>query len=276
MKQALVLLSALVAASPGWASDQVFVVTSDQAAFTEAARAALDVVGSSGRLLRADESAKDTLAQAGIVIAVGPLAARLVSSSAPSSRMVGCLVPRQAAAQAVAVPLQAAPADVLGLVRQLLPTAATVGVFPSPGRASAELAAAASSSGLRLEMPQSGESFTSSVERLLDNTDVVWIDDLQSIPDGGAALVVKAAAEQSRPVIGPNRGTVLQGAFFAVVPDPAEHGRAAGEVARLLLKGESVKAVSAPPGKVIINGALARTAGIKLSPALARRAELVE
>jgi hypothetical protein len=271
------LLAALFAARPARAGERAYVVASDQPAFTEAARAAVEAIGSDAELLRADESAKASLASATVVVAVGPLAARLVVGAMPvKSRLVACLTPRAAAERAVAVPLQASPQDVFAIVRQVIPTARKLGVFPAPGRADADLFDAARANGIQIELPRSGEPFTAAVDRLLGVTDAIWIDDIQSIPNGGAALIVKKASEQRKLVIGPNRATVLQGAFFAVVPDPAAHGRAAGEAALHLLKGDDVRAVPPPLGRVVINGALAKAFQTKLTPMLARRSETVE
>ena len=63
------------------AAQKAYVVASDQPAFAEAARAALEALGSDGMLLRADESAKATVGRAEVVIAVGPLAERVVGAS---------------------------------------------------------------------------------------------------------------------------------------------------------------------------------------------------
>lgn len=270
----LPLVAALLATSSARA-EKAYVVTSDQPAFAEAARAALEVLGSGAELLRADESAKEQVGSADVVIAVGPLAARLVGSSS-SKRVVLCLTSKSAAGGSVTVPLQPSPTDVFVIVRQVLPKVRTIAVFPAPGRSDAEIADAGSDNGLTVELPRSGEPFAAAVDRLVDEADAIWIDDMQSIPNGGAALVVKKASERGKQVIGPNRATVQQGAFFAIVPDPAAHGRAAAEAALHLVKGDVVSAVPPPPGRIVINGALARAFNTKLSPTIARRAETVE
>lgn len=267
-------LLALGAASSALAQ-KTYVVTSDQPAFTEAARAAVEALGSGAELLRADDDAKAAVANADVVVAVGPLAARVVGSAAPRRRLVTCLIPH-GVDDTLTVPLQAAAADVLLLVRQVLPTVRKVGVFPGADRSASEVTSGARAQGLDVELARPGEPFAAAVDRLLGSTDAIWIDDLRAVPNGGAALVVKKASELRKPVVGPNRATVLQGAFFAVVPDPSAHGRAAGEAALQLLKGQDVLAVPPPLGRVVINAALARALQVKLGPALARRSDLVE
>jgi ABC-type uncharacterized transport system substrate-binding protein len=106
--------------------------------------------------------------------------------------------------------------------------------------------------------------------------DVMFIEDAAAIPNGGASLVVKKASDVRKQVVGPNRATVLSGALFAVVPDPVAHGHAAGEAAARLLKGEDVRSVPPPTGRIVLNGALARTLGVKLPQSIAKRAETVE
>jgi ABC-type uncharacterized transport system substrate-binding protein len=259
----------------GAAHAKTYIVASDQPAFAEAARAAREAVGGESEILRADDTAKGAIAEAKVVVAVGPLAARIVSAAGGSGQVVSCLTPKSGAA-ALMVPLQPATSDVFGLVRVLLPSVKRVAVFPSSNRSPAEITAAARESGLEVLFPRSDEPFDSAADRLVKDADAHWVDDIQAIPNGGAPLLVKKASDRRKQVIGPNRATVLQGAFFAVVPDPAAHGRAAGEVAVRLAQGESVGTVPAPPGRLVLNGALARTNGTKLPPHVARRAETVE
>lgn len=255
---------------------RAYVVASDQPAFITAARAALAELGGAGELLHADDGAKARLASARVVVAVGPLAGRLAGASTPDGRLVACLTPLKGGGQTVAVPLQPSPADVFMIVRQVLPSVRKVGVFPGPGRSDGDITASARLHGLDVELARDDEAFATAVDRLVAGTDAIWIDDLQAIPNGGAALVVKKASERKKQVVGPNRATVIQGAFFAVVPDPVAHGRAAGEAALHLLNGDDVKAVPPPLGHIVMNGGLARAFKTKLPPALAQRAELVD
>lgn len=272
-----VLVAALASFSLPLRAERAYVVTSDQPAFAEAAKAALDVLGSDAALVRADDAAKISIASADVVVAVGPLAARLASSVAGEGRprIVACLTPR-AGPGAVSVPLQPSSDDVFLILRQVLPSVRRVGVFPSEGRSADELAAAARHHGLEVVLPKAGENFAAAADRLVGASDAMWIDDLQAVPSGGASLVVKKASEQQKHVVGPNRATVLQGAFFAVVPNPMAHGHAAGAAARSVLEGSAVGSIEAPAGRLVINGTLARQFQTKLSPVLASRTETVE
>ena len=251
-------------------------VSSDQPAFAEAAKAALEALGSSAELLRADDSARERLASASVIVAVGPLADRIVSAAAGSrSRVVECLTPKATAARSLSVPLRPSASEVTSLVKVLLPTTHKLAVF-APAALQAEVSQSARDAGLEASFPAADEAFGSAVDRLVDAADVVWIADLSAVPNGGAALVIKRATDARKMVVGPNRGTVQQGAFFAVVPDPVAHGRAAGAAALRLLKGEDVTSLAPPSGRIVVNGALARTLAVKLPPALQRRTETVE
>ena len=275
MRAALLLL--LLATPAIAAAEKAYVVASDQPAFTEAAKAAVLALGGDAELLRADDAAKDALAGAGVVVAVGPLADRLVNANAGANlRVVACLTPRSSGTHSVSVPLQPSATDVLALVRVVLPSVHKVGVFTSAGSNQSEIVAAARDSGLEVVFPRNGEAFAAAVDRLTEVADLVWIEDSASVPNGGAALVVKKASDEHKQVIGPNRATVMQGAFFAVVPDPTAHGKAAGEAAARMLKGDDVRSVPAPVGRIVINGALAKTLGMKIPATVAKRAEMIE
>jgi hypothetical protein len=275
----VLLLLSLVSSAPALAQ-RAYVVASDQPAFTEAAKAAAQVLGAEGTVLRADDAAKAAIAGARVVVAVGPLAERLVGGAiASDAQAVACLMSRSAslpAARTVSVPLLPSLTEVMALVRTVLPTARKVGVFAAGGRPEADIADAARQSGLEALFPKNGEAFAAAVDRLVNAADVVFIEDVGAIPSGGAQLVVKKASDAHKQVVGPNRATVLNGALFAVVPDPVAHGVAAGEAAARLLRGEEVRSVPPPAGRIVINGALARTLGVKLPQTLAKRAETVE
>ncbi len=281
MRLSVVVACCSLLVSSAALADKAYVVASDQPAFAEAARAAIDALGGEGQLLRADESAKSLIAGALIVIAVGPLADRVVSASLNrDARVVECLTPRRASGvsplQTLKVPLHPAASEVFELVREVLPRTRRVAVFPAAGESRADIDAAAHDAGLDAIFPRTDEPFGAAVDRLVDDSDVVWIADATSLPTGGPALVVKKAAEARKQVIGPNRSSVQRGAFFAVVPDPAAHGRAAGEAALRMLHGDDVRAVPAPLSRIVFNAALARSLNVTLPASLAHRAEAVE
>ena len=273
------LLALLLGVAAPAQAGGTYVVTSDQPAFAQAARAAVEALPGA-TLLRADDSAKVAVAGADLVVVVGPLAERLVGSSlSPTAWAVAILTPRASslpAARSVSVPVAANPTEVLGLLRLVVPGARRLAVFPANGSDTAALADAVRTAGLEPFLPKPGEPFPAAVDRLVRAADVVWIEETSSVPAGGGALVVKSAADLGKHVIGPNRATVLQGALYAVVPDPAAHGRAAGDIAARLLGGEKIAGVSAPEGRIVLNAARARALGVKLPQAIAARAEAIE
>ena len=274
----LALALGLTAASQVEAAG-TYIVTSDQPAFAEAAQAAAAALPGA-RVLRADDAAKALVASADLVVVVGPLAERLVGASlSPTAHAVAVLTLRASslpAARSVSVPVTASASDVLGLLRVVVPSARRVAVFPAARSDPATLADDVRKAGLEPVLPKAGEPFAAAVDRLVGASDVVWIEDSSSVPAGGGALLVKTAADAGKHVIGPNRATVLQGALYAVVPDPTALGRVAGEVAVRMLGGEQVTNVPPPEGRVVLNAARARALNLKLPQSVARRAEAVE
>jgi hypothetical protein len=267
----LLRLVAGLCSAQGLAQD-IIVVTSEQPAFTEAARSAVDALGPSAQLLRADKTIESTIGSAKVTIAVGPLADRLVAQSHPRA-VVSCLTPRSQNA-GLLIPLRPSLSEVTGVARTALPDLRTIAVFGATDVPS--LRAAATEAGLKLLTPESDEAFSDAVDRLAAAADALWIDDPAGLPASGALLIIKRASENKKPVIGSNRALVMQGALLAVVPDPVAQGKAAADVALRLQRGELVAEVSAPPGRIVINGAQMRTRGIRLPPAVARRTETVE
>lgn len=272
-----VLLCA-TAAAPALAGG-TFVVTSDQPAFAQAAQAAANALPGA-KVLRADESARAAIASADLVVVVGPLAERVVGPAMPASAWaVAVLTPRLStlpATRSLSVPVTASATEVLGLVRMVVPSTRMVAVFPASGSDASAIAEAVRAAGLEPLLPKQGEPFATAVERLVQGADLVWIEETSSVPGGGGALVVKAAADAGKHVVGPNRATVLQGALFAVVPDPTAHGRVAGELGVRLLAGDRPTNVTPPEGRIVLNAARARALGVKLPQAVAARAEAVE
>ncbi len=277
LRGALVALG--LALAPPATAGGAFVVTSDQPAFTQAAQAAADALPGA-KVLRADETAKAAVAGADLVVAVGPLAERLVGAAMPATAWaVAVLTPRLAtlpAARTVGVPVAASAADVLGLVRLVVPSTRRLAVFPASSSDTGALADAVRAAGMEPLLPKAGEPFPTAVDRLVQAADVVWIEETSSVPAGGGALVVKTAADAGKHVVGPNRATVLQGALFAVVPDPTAHGRLAGELGARILAGDRPSSVPPPVGRIVLNAARARALGVKLPQAVAARAEAVE
>jgi hypothetical protein len=269
-----VFLCAALLAIGSAGAQKIADVATDQPAFAEAARAAVEVIGPDAVMVRADDTAKDVIASAAVTVAVGPLAERLVAGSPAKGASVACLVPR--ATSGLSVPLHPSSGEVLSLVRLAVPTARTIAVFPAQGRSIGDLESAARGVGLTLIAARGDEPFGVATDRLVAAADVVWIEDSSAVPNGGTAVVVKRASDAKKPVLGPNRASVLAGALFAVVPDPVAHGRSAGEIAVRLARGEDVTSIPAPPGRIVLNQALARTLGVKLPASMTKRIETVE
>ena len=231
-------------------------------------------------MVRADDAAKEAIAGAELVVVVGPLAERLVGGALPATAWaVAVLTPRLSslpAGRSLGVPVAANPAEVLGLMRVVVPSTRKVAIFPAGASDRGALADAVRAAGLEPILPKPGEPFPTAVDRLVRAADVVWIEETSSVPAGGGALIVKTAADAGKHVVGPNRATVLQGALFAVVPDPTAHGRLAGELGARLLAGDRPASVPPPEGRIVLNAARARALGVKLPQSIAARAEAVE
>lgn len=261
-------------------AQRVYVVSSEQPAFAEAARAALLALGSDAVRVPADDSSRSLLAGAEVIVAVGPRAERLVAESLPpNARVVTCFAPRGSslpAERTVMIPFRPELDEVLALMTLILPSARTIGVFPADQRTKAELANVALRHGLTILAPATGESFDAAVARLVRAADVVVIEDSAAIPPSGIGLVVKRASDAGKHVVGPNRAAVTVGALFAVVPDTTAQGYVAGAVAAQLLRGEAVSDRAAPLGRVVVNGGVAQALGLKFPDDIATRAVSIE
>ncbi len=273
-------LAVVVAAAP--ARGAAAVVASGQRPFQEAAKAALGELHGEGELhdataLRAGTAALD---DSTVVVSIGPLAGGSVARGLPkNARVVAVLTPRLMGlppTRTLIVPLDPSPDDVIAVTGRLLPNAKRLGVLVgSDGPSPAELQRIGRRHGLFVVATKRDEALSAALDRLLASVDVLWVDRSHpAVADPESMkLVLARSADAGRPVIGSSKTHVLAGALFAVVPDPAGHGRVAGDIARRLLAGESVRAVPTPEGTVVLSSRAARVYGARVPSELKARVE---
>lgn len=289
MRAFLPSLTLVVVATPLLASghavaESVAVVASAQRPFQEAARAALGELDGNGTLYDATAVRQDSSAvrDSEVIISIGPLAGGGVAHGlSPDAFVIAILTPRLMGLpeeRTVIVPLDPSPDDVLDVTRRLLPGKTRVGVLlGKSGPPASELAATGRRFGLEIVASDRKERLTSALDRLLPVVDVLWVDRSHAaVRDAEAMkLVLARSADAGRPVIGSSKNHVLAGALFAVVPDPASHGKVAGELARRMGAGERVRVVPVPPGTVVWSSRAASAYGARVPRELTGRVEHV-
>ncbi len=284
MQRALVVVLALIA--PLWAERAAaagaLIIASEQPAFAEAARRAKEVLGANGEIVAPGDVAQASSKQPRVVIAIGPLAERMAASAmSPDGRAVACLTARSnglPVGRTTLVGLYPSADELVATVKAALPGVARVGVLgKTDGAAARGLVRAAQSKGLSVVEQREGEPFNEAVDRLLGETDAIWIQDAQALPGAGQglALVLKRALDRRKPVIGPNRAAVADGALLAIVPDPGAQGRVAGELADAILRGLVVGDTATAPGKLIYNERVERALGVRIPDAVKQAGEAI-
>lgn len=216
------------------------IVVSEQSVFKEAAAGAKRALPEA-RTIAADDVLAGGVGDASVVIAIGPLAVRAVSrlGADVSPPVVACLAPsgRGLPSDATVLPLYPSTREALSTVREIVPRAKRVALFRSPSHAFAKNEAEAL--GFVVVEPEGGVALTTAIDRALSATDLVWIPDPSAFSRDPVALeyLVKSAVARGVPVVGANRAMVERGALFALVPDPARVGAAAGTLADARRRG---------------------------------------
>lgn len=271
---AAILLLAVDARAAG-----ALIIASEQPAFAEAAKRAKEVLGGDGEIVSPTDVAQASAKQPRVVVAIGPLAERVAAGALPpDARAITCLTPKLsqlAEGRTTMVSLYPSDEESLASIKAALPQLARLGVLGAKnGR---ELARAAQSRGVSVLEQKDGESFDAAVDRLLSDGDALWVQDVNALPGGpqGLALVLKRALDKRRPVVGPNRAAVTEGALFAIVPDPGAQGRVAGLLAGQLLAGQSVPSKATAPGKLVFNERVEKALGVKIPDDVKRAGEAV-
>lgn len=265
-------------------AEEAAVVASGQRPFQVAARSALRTLGPAGTSLDAGQLRKDPkgLADASVIVSIGPLASGMVARALPpEGRVVAVLTPRTMGlppTRTLLIPLDPSPDDVFSVIKDVLPETRRVGVLTGQsGPSRATLQADGRRHGIDVVVADDDANVTRSLDELLPVVEVLWVDRSARITADREAmtLLFTRAEDAAVPVVGAKKTHVLQGATFAVVPDPAQQGEVAGEVARRLLAGEVVRRVAAPRGAVLWNSVAAERHGAKLTRGVERRARVV-
>lgn len=285
MSRSLLLLTlftgALVGAPPA-AAGAAAVVASGQRPFQEAASAALAELDGDGTLhdATAIRGSSTELQDSVVVVSIGPLAGGSVAKRLPAdARVVAVLTPRLMGLppdRTLIVPLDPSADDVIEVTKRVLPKARRLGVLVGADSAPAsELSSIGRRHGLEVIVAERDEALTAALDRLLPQVDVLWVDRSHTaVADPEAMkLVLTRSVDAGRPVVGSSKTHVLGGALFAVVPDPSGHGKVAGDIARRLLRGETVRIVPSPRGTVVLSSRAARTYGARVPPDLKGRVQ---
>lgn len=285
MKRASCFVACVVSviAAEASASNEALVVASEQKPFLDAQQAAVEALSGHGKEMQATElrARAAEVSGARVVVSVGPLASRRAAPAlGPDARIVACLTPSLTGlppGRSFVVPLNASPTDVLDVLKRALPAARRVGVLIGDSDDVGGITVAARAKKITVDLER--EASTQAIaERLLQSSDVLWVHPSHPVARDPEALqlLLNRAFDRGVPVVGGSRTMVLQGALFALVPEPAEHGRIAGEVAERLLRGERVGDVPSPRGRVVLNGRVARALKLALPAAVTKGAEQVE
>lgn len=233
--------------------------------------------------------------QPALVLAIGTRAARLAHQSGlgipivyamvldPAS--VGLPAPGEVPSDAITgisldVPLE----EQFDLIRSLLPNARRIGVLYDPvksGGAVRKAGVVARSSGMKI-VAQSVRSEADALEaaRLLAPS----VDAMLAIAD---PTVLTAAnirplilfwLRARKPLFGMSEGFVRNGALAALVPDPEEVGRRAGELVSQILSsalGQTPRPEPPPQAMIFLNRASAQHLGVVLSESILARARMI-
>lgn len=270
-------LLALLAAPAAHAAGAL-IIASEQPAFAEAARRAKEVLGGDGEIVSPGDVAKASAKQPKVVVAIGPLAERVAAGAMPpDARAVACLTPRLSqltAGRTTVVSLLPTDDETVETIRAALPSVKSIGVLAAK---SGSLGRAAQAKGFVVLDQKPGESFDAAVDRLLRESDALWVQDAASLPGGaqGMGLVLRRALDKRRPVIGPNRAAVSEGALFAIVPDPGEQGRVAGELAEAVLAGQTPPPTASAPGRLVFNERVEKALGVRIPDDVKRAGEAI-
>ena len=288
----LLLLSMTATAAHATSADVVVVVSSRTGAFGDAlaainrdlaGRALLIDISALGRQQAAVEI---QASPAKVTLAVGPLASQVAYSAAPERPLVYCLLPNARRRgfndkqNVRGVPLAVAPRELLSAVRSALPSARRVAALYDPGESEREIKRAktdAKKAGLML-VPQpvaSSAELSAAVERAFKRGDAVWLlpDRVVSSRESLRYNLLKSFEPQV-PVIAAIEAQARQGAFMAVMPDPAAHGHAAAAMARAVADGVVLAEAAAPDTGVVtvINLRTATRMGLRVPDGALRTA----
>jgi len=266
---ALVLSSWVAAPAGATEGDVVVVVSSSRGAFGEAQRAILKDLGNRATIFDISEMGRQKVAEAlaaspaVVTLAVGPLATQVAHSAAADRPLIYCLLPNarrrgfEAKPGVRGVPLNVEPRAILSELRSALPSVRRVSALydaEESGREVKRAVTEAKKIGVML-MPQpigAGGELSRSIERAFKRSDAVWL-----LPDRAVSsreslrYILLKSFEHQVPVVVSFDAYVRQGAFLAVMPDPASHGHAAATLARNVADGARIDGGETPQTGVV-------------------------
>jgi putative ABC transport system substrate-binding protein len=217
----------------------------------------------------------------GVVIAVGSEAIRLVEAERPKVPAVYTMILRRrpewdgpGRPAPVTICLDVSLANLLARLKDVFPGKTRLGIIlnaGSGGTSAAQLQARAQELGFTVRIAECtrAEQLLMALASLRSQADFVWC-----LPDGtlyNSATVkplILASLQSRLPLIGFSESFTKAGAAIGVYPDFRDVGAQAGEAARQLLEGQTVRPSESPRRlKVAVNSSVLRLLGLRFAPA---------
>jgi len=183
------------------------------------------------------------------------------------------------------VPTGSAYAEVIGVLRECLPAARRVGTIVVPSDVSTvynkdQLALAARKMGIELvAVPANTSSELPDAALALCSMKIDAVCQVAgNLTATGFTSIARAARGARLPAFGFMSSQAEQGAVVVVARDYYEGGKAAGQLAARVMRGESPASIPLEPmtkNKTIVNLAAARAAGLTIPEAVLRKADRV-
>ncbi len=227
-----------------------------------------------------DNGTLEGVTEPGIVVVIGPTAAKYAVANYPHAEIIYTAVPEPEAiglkgTRVHGVLVHVAPSDALRAFKQLLPRLKRVGIVHTRSRAAliARAHAAAAVLGLKLEAKEvEGEQdWPSAMASLGGSIDALWlVADSKLVTKRSYAFVAQAANENHWPLMVFSPALLKGGALISLEPDWRDVGRRAAMLIGAIGKG---KASDEFPNAVVdVNRELAEQIGVQIPDTLAKRA----
>jgi putative ABC transport system substrate-binding protein len=270
------LLAVLVLAPSGvWAVEVAVVRSSDIAPYKAVEQAFTNEIPASKLVSMATPGVdvKAGIAGAGLVLAIGPDAAKAVLAANPGVPVLVTLAAESelgAVKPAATIPMLVPPSRQVKLIKNFLPAAARIGFIFDPARTkalAAECEAAAKAAGLtftKVEVTNRSQVIDAA-RSLVTKIDALWL-----VPDSTVVgvdtfkVLVPTTMASAVSLIGFTEGMAKTGAVLAIEAGYAESGRRAAEAGKRLLAGGAA-APEAPDGQVYVNAKSAGMLNVKVT-----------
>jgi putative ABC transport system substrate-binding protein len=210
---------------------------------------------------------------AGLLLAIGPDAARAAAELRPSCPVILALVPeaRKSGLEVSTplVPMFVPPGRQLKALRAALPGAKKIGILYDPAISKPlvnECEAAARSAGVTLVRKEVGarQEVAAAVRAMVGEVDAIWLlPDTTVIGADTFKFIMLTALQAKVPVVGFSEGMSKAGALLAVEADYGEMGQKAARAAQRILAGQAA-APEAPDGAIYLNAKSAGVLGLSL------------